>query len=88
MALVYAFTDENGVRRGKPDESPHGITDFPYVPASGPFADQTLTMHAQSREGEPGYASRNDGLFCDVRRRPIARYGPSPKCIRQMTGLV
>ncbi len=51
VALAYAFTDEAGVRRGEANPSPQGVTEFPYVPSSGPFAGQSLVIHATSWDG-------------------------------------
>ena len=48
MALAYAFIDETGVYRGESNQSPRGVTEFPYVPSSGPFAGQSLVIHATS----------------------------------------
>lgn len=52
MALAYAFIDEDGTRYG--EENPAGgFTEFPYVPASGPFAGRRLMVHATSWDGFP-----------------------------------
>lgn len=53
MALAYAFIDATGSRHGANDTSEHGIRDFPYTPASGPFAGQQLTMLATTWDGNP-----------------------------------
>lgn len=51
MALAYAFVDERGVYRGGSNRSPRGVTEFLYMPLSGPFAGQSLVIHATSWDG-------------------------------------
>lgn len=52
MAQAYAFIDEDGTRYGEPNpRDPE--REFPYVPASGPFAGRELTVHASTWDGFP-----------------------------------
>lgn len=53
MALAYAFVTEDGSHFGEADDPNIWFTEFPYVPASGPYAGQRLIVHAATWDGHP-----------------------------------
>lgn len=50
LSLAYAFIDEQGTRHGEDNTVPPDRT-FVYVPPTGPFAGQSLVIHASSWDG-------------------------------------